>query len=369
MPRLTPADELFVHQIPEPLPNVVTFHDHWRESYFFVVHHPETPGDVVVLTMAHFPKREEMDSLQLGIVDGNFVFGRHVRPYDGDPHTTAVGPATIEIVEVGAYDGEQPAEVPLGAGLIPSKLDLRHLGFDQAADLQAGFSLRRRLAKQVGVARKLDLVRDFQPVAMLASVPFILVVHPSLPAKSVKELVALAKARPGQINYASTGSGSSPHLTAEMLKMQARIDVVHVPYKGTPLAVTDLLTGQVSFMFANALSVLPQVGAGRLRALGITSSKRSATTPQLPTMAESGLPGFESGTWYALLAPAGTPREVVARLAGEVARLTQNADLREKLAAQGAEALTMSPEETAAYIKGEIAKWGKVVRASGAKVE
>ena len=214
-----------------------------------------------------------------------------------------------------------------------------------------------------------DLVRDFQPVAMLASVPFILVVHPSLPAKDVKELVALAKSRPGQINYASTGSGSSPHLTAEMLKMQARIDVVHVPYKGTPLAVTDLLSGQVSFMFANALSVLPQVSAGRLRALAITSAKRSATTPQLPTMIESGLPGFESGTWYALLAPAGTPREVVARLSGEVARLTRNADLRDKLAAQGAEALTMTPEQTAAYIKGEIAKWGKVVRASGATVE
>jgi tripartite-type tricarboxylate transporter receptor subunit TctC len=214
-----------------------------------------------------------------------------------------------------------------------------------------------------------DLVRDFQPVAMLASVPFLLVVHPSLPAKNVKELVALAKSRPGQINYASTGSGSSPHLTAEMLKMETRIDVVHVPYKGTPLAVTDLLTGQVSFMFANALSVLPQVSAGRLRALGITSAKRSATTPQVPTMAESGMPGFESGTWYALLAPSGTPREVVTRLSGDVARLTQNADLREKLAAQGAEALTMTPEQTGAYIKREIAKWGKVVRASGATVE
>lgn len=214
-----------------------------------------------------------------------------------------------------------------------------------------------------------DLVRDFQPVAMLASVPFILVAHPSLPAKNVKELVALAKSRPGQINYASTGSGSSPHLTAEMLKMEAGIDVVHVPYKGTPLAVTDLLSGQVSFMFANALSVLPQVSAGRLRALAITSAKRSATTPQLPTMIESGLSGFESGTWYALLAPAGTPREVVARLSGELARVTRNADVREKLAAQGAEALTMTPEQTAAYIKREIAKWGKVVRASGATVE
>ena len=214
-----------------------------------------------------------------------------------------------------------------------------------------------------------DLARDFQAVAMLASVPFLLVVHPSVPARSVKELVAFARARPGQINYASTGNGSSPHLTAEMLKMQARIDVVHVPYKGTPQAVTDLLTGQVSFMFANALSVLPQVNAGRLRALAVTSAKRSAATPQLPTVAESGFPGFESGTWFSVLAPAGSPREAVARLSGEIGKLTQHADIREKLGAQGAEAVTATPEQTAAHIKSEIAKWGKVVRASGAKVE
>jgi len=214
-----------------------------------------------------------------------------------------------------------------------------------------------------------DLLRDFQAVSMLASVPFLLVVHPSLPVKNVKDLIALAKARPGQLNYASTGNGSSPHLTAEMLKMQARIDAVHVPYKGTPLAVTDLLTGQVSFMFANALSMLPHVNSGRLHALGVTSAKRNAATPQLPTMAESGLPGFESGTWYALLAPAGTPREVVARLSAEIGKLTQHPDIRKKLVAQGAEALTMTPGETAAYIKSEVAKWGKVVEASGAKVE
>ena len=213
-----------------------------------------------------------------------------------------------------------------------------------------------------------DLLRDFQAVSMLASVPFVLVVHPSLPVHNVKDLIALAKARPGQLNYASTGNGSSPHLTAEMLKMQARIDAVHVPYKGTPLAVTDLLTGQVSFMFANALSMLPHVNSGRLRALGVTSSKHNAATPQLPTLAESGLPGFESGTWYAVLTPAGTPREAVARLSAEIGKLTQHPDTREKLAAQGAEALTMTPGETAGYIRSEVAKWGKVVEASGARV-
>jgi len=214
-----------------------------------------------------------------------------------------------------------------------------------------------------------DLARDFQPVAMLASVPFVLVVHPSLPVKSVKEFIAFARSRPGQVNYASTGNGSSPHLTAEMLRMQARIDVVHVPYKGTPQAVTDLLTGQVSFMFANALSVLPQVNAGRLRALGVTSAKRSAASPQLPTVAESGLPGFESGTWFAVLAPAGAPREAVTRLGAEIAKLTQHPDIREKLSAQGAEAVTMTPEQTAAHLRSEVAKWGKVVQASGAKVD
>lgn len=214
-----------------------------------------------------------------------------------------------------------------------------------------------------------DLLRDFQPAAMMASVPFVLVVHPSMPVKNLKDLIALARSRPGQINFASTGNGSGPHLTAEMLKMQARIDVVHVPYKGTPLAITDLLGGQVSFMFANTLSVLPHVGAGRLRALAITSAKRNAATPQLPTMEESGLRGFESGTWFAVLAPAGTPREVVARLGAEIGKLTQDSDIRAKLAVQGAEALTMTPEQTAAHLRSEIAKWGKVVLASGARVE
>jgi tripartite-type tricarboxylate transporter receptor subunit TctC len=214
-----------------------------------------------------------------------------------------------------------------------------------------------------------DLVRDFQPVSMLASVPFVLVAHPSLPVKSVKELIAFARARPGQVNYASTGNGSSPHLTAEMLKMQARIDVVHIPYKGTPQAVVDLLTGQVSFMFANALSVLPHVTAGQLRALAVTSARRSPAAPQLATVAESGLPGFDSGTWFAVLAPAGVPQGTVTRLSAELVKLSQDSDIRQKLATQGAEGVTANPEQTAAHIKSEIAKWGKVVKASGAKVE
>ena len=213
-----------------------------------------------------------------------------------------------------------------------------------------------------------NLIRDFEPVAFMASVPFMLVVHPSLPVKTVKDLVALAKRQRGQLTYASTGSGSTPHLTAEILRGLAGIDLVHIPYKGTPPAVTDLLAGNVTMMFANSLSVLPHVQSGRLRALAVTSAKRASTTPDLPTVAET-YPGFESGTWFALFAPAGTPREVVMRLNAVTNKAVQMPDVREKFAAQGAETLQGTPEQVAAYTKGEVAKWAKVVKASGAKVE
>jgi tripartite-type tricarboxylate transporter receptor subunit TctC len=213
-----------------------------------------------------------------------------------------------------------------------------------------------------------NLIRDFEPVAFMASVPFILVVHPSLPVKNVKDLVALAKTKRGELTYASTGSGSTPHLTAEILRGLAGIDIVHVPYKGTPPAVTDLISGSVTFMFANSLSVLPHVQSNRLRALGVTSAKRSATTPALPTIAET-YPGFESATWFALFAPAGTPREIVTRLNAAVNKAVQMSDVREKFMAQGAETLSGTPEQVAAYVKSEVAKWAKVVKASGAKVE
>ena len=213
-----------------------------------------------------------------------------------------------------------------------------------------------------------DLLKDFEPVALMAGVPFMLVVHPSLPAKNVKDLVALAKAKPGQLTYGSTGNGSSPHLTTEMLKLQTGLDIVHVPYKGTPPAVTDLLSGNITFMFANSLSVLPHVQTNRLRALAVTSPKRSASTPNLPTVAES-FPGFESGTWFALLAPTGTPREVINRLNAAVSKVVQLPDVREKIVAQGGDPLAGTPQQVGAYIKSEVAKWGKVVRASGAKVE
>ena len=210
-----------------------------------------------------------------------------------------------------------------------------------------------------------DLLKDFEAVALVASVPAMLVVHPSLPARNLKEFVAIAKARPGQLTYASTGSGSSPHLIAEMLRMHSGISILHVPYKGTPQAVTDLIAGNVTFMFANALSVLPHVQSKRLRALAITSAKRNAVAPELPTVAET-YPGFESGTWYALAAPTGTSREIINRLNEAVTRVMQQPDVREKFMAQGAEVLSGSPQDAAAYFRAEVAKWGKVVKASGA---
>jgi tripartite-type tricarboxylate transporter receptor subunit TctC len=213
-----------------------------------------------------------------------------------------------------------------------------------------------------------NLIKDFEPIAFMASVPFMLVVHPSLPVKNVKDLVALARSKRGALTYASTGSGSTPHLTGEILRNLTGIDIVHVPYKGTPPAVTDLISGNVTFMFANSLSVLPHVQSGRLRALAVTSIKRTATTPALPTLAET-YPGFESATWFALFAPAGTPREIIMRLNAAVNKAVQMPDVREKFVAQGAETLSGSPEQVAAYVKSEVAKWAKVVKASGAKVE
>jgi tripartite-type tricarboxylate transporter receptor subunit TctC len=214
-----------------------------------------------------------------------------------------------------------------------------------------------------------NVERDFEPIGLMASAPFILVVHPSLPAKSVKEFVALAKSRPGQLSFASTGSGSTPHLSMEMLKAQAGINIVHVPYKGTPQAVLDLLSGQVQAMFANTLSVLPQVKAGRLRALAISSARRSAAVPQLPTVAESGMPGYESGTWFGLFAPAGTAHEIVNRLNGELVRIMATADMKAKLLDQGADPVTGTPEQFRAFVKNELAKWSKVVKTVGIKVE
>lgn len=213
-----------------------------------------------------------------------------------------------------------------------------------------------------------DLLKDFEPVALIGSVSTLLVVHPSLPTKTIRDFVGMAKTRRGELTYASTGAGSTPHLTAEMLRLQTGIQILHVPYKGTPPALNDLIAGNVSFMFANILSVLPHVNSSRLRALAITSTKRSAIVPSLPTVAET-YPGFESGSWYALFAPTGTPKDAVARVNEAVNRAMQAPEVRDKFIAQGAEPLTGTPQDAAAYTRAEVAKWAKVVKASGARVD
>ena len=211
--------------------------------------------------------------------------------------------------------------------------------------------------------------RDFIPVSLVASVPSVLVVHPSMPVKSVKDLIALAKAKPGEINYASTGNGTLPHLAAEFFKQQAKVNMVHIAYKGSAPATTDLLGGNVQVFFGNMLSVIEQVRAGRLRALAVTSLQRQAVAQDIPTMIESGFPGFEAGTWFGLLVPAGTPREVVGRLHADTAKAVRQPDVQKQLAGQGATTIGNTPEQFAAYIKSESAKWAKVLAASGVKAD
>ena len=221
------------------------------------------------------------------------------------------------------------------------------------------------------VYRKLgyEPLRDFAPVTMIASGPGLLVVHPSVPAKSVKELIALSKAKPGQLNYASAGNGTPPHLAAELFKSMAGIDIVHVPYKGNVPAFVDLISGAVSLSFPTITSGLPQVRAGKLRALGVTSRERSSVVPDVPTIAEAGLPGYESSTWYGMLAPAGTPRPIVMKLHGEMLEVLKLADIREKLSAQGLEPVGNTPADFASVISAELVKWRKVVAAAGMKAE
>jgi len=212
-------------------------------------------------------------------------------------------------------------------------------------------------------------LRDFAPIGLAATVTNILVVAPNLSVHSVAELIAYAKARPGKLNYASTGSGSAAHLTAEMFKLMTGTDIVHVPYKGAAPATTDLLAGQVGLMFATAPSVLQYVKAGTLRALAVTSAHRWSGLPDVPSMTEAGVPGFTSEAWFGLLAPAATPREVVERLNAALRTAAGAPDVRTKLAEQGFDTVTDTPEEFRSFIAAEIAKWADVIKRSGAHVD
>lgn len=214
-----------------------------------------------------------------------------------------------------------------------------------------------------------DAVKDFDAVSLIASAPLLVVVHPSLPVKSVKELVALARAKPGAINYASNGAGGSSHMAVELFNMMTATKMLHVPYKGLSPALTDLLAGEVQVMFSSAVAMLPQVKAGRLRAIAMTGDRRSPAIPDIPTVAEAGVPGYATGSWYGVVVPAGTPRYAIDRLSREIVTITKSPAVTNKLTAEAVIPVGSSPAEFAAYIKSEIARWGKVIKAAGIKLQ
>lgn len=214
-----------------------------------------------------------------------------------------------------------------------------------------------------------DPTRDFTAVTLIASAQYLLLVSPAVPAKTVGELIALAKAKPGQLNYASTGSGSLPHLSMELFKSMAGVNIVHVPYRGAGPALVDLLSGQVQVMALGMVSAQVQVKAGKLRAIAITSPKRSSLMPEVPTVSESGLPGFDVTGWYGVFVPRGTPAAIVTQLQTQIARILRMPDVGARLATEGADVGGNSPEEFAAFVKTEHAKWAKVVKISGARAD
>ena len=214
-----------------------------------------------------------------------------------------------------------------------------------------------------------DPVRDFAPVELLAQAPLVLVVHPSVPARDIAEFIAYARANPGRLNFASNGNGSSSQLAAVMFDTMAGVDMVHVPYKGLSPALADLLSGQVQLMFSSVVAILPHIKAGKLRGLATTGAKRLASLPELPTIAESGLPGYEASSWYGILAPAGTPRDIVARLNAELGKALDQPEVRASLIAEGAEPAGGSPEAFAAHIRSEMERLGKLIRDANIRLE
>ncbi len=214
-----------------------------------------------------------------------------------------------------------------------------------------------------------DPIKDLAPITLVGTVPNILIVNPALPANSVKELIALAAKSPGKISFASTGQGTSSHLSSELFKLMANVDITHIPYKGGPPAVADLIGGQVSMMFINMPTGIGHVKSGKARILAVSSLRRVSQLPEVPTVDQAGLKGYDTQAWSGLYAPAGTPPEVIAKLNAEVVKILKMPVVREQLAAQGAEPVGDSPEEFARFMRDEIAKWAKLIKISGAKVE
>ncbi len=273
----------------------------------------------------------------------------------GQKLTEALGQTTVVDNRAGA------------AGVIGTELAAR--AAPDGYTLLLGSAGPMTILPAMGAKLPYDPIKDFAPVTLVTSLPYVLVVHPSLPVRNVKELLALARAKPGQLNFGSPGNGTTTHLATELLKMLAKVDAVHIPYKGVAPAVTDLLAGQVQFMSGDLSTMMPLVKSGRLRALGVTSAKRSSVVPELPTIAESGVPGFEASGWFGILVPAATPQEIVTRLNGAIVKGIATADTREKLASLGGDVVGGTPAEFAAYMREELAKWSKVIKTIGLKPE
>jgi tripartite-type tricarboxylate transporter receptor subunit TctC len=236
-----------------------------------------------------------------------------------------------------------------------------------------GYTLLMSYTTEIAIAPTLypkvpyDPMRDLAPVALAAVTPMILVAHPALPAKNIKELIALARSKPAQLPYASAGNGSPAHLAVELLQKIAKVQMTHVPYKGGGQALTDTIAGHVAMFFSSMPSAMPHVSAGRLRAIAVSTAKRSPAAPEVPSVAESGVPNFDILTWNALFAPAATPRDIVTKLNAEVLRALRAPDMKERLSREGAEVLPLSPDQFRSFVQGEIAKFAKIIKESGAR--
>lgn len=214
-----------------------------------------------------------------------------------------------------------------------------------------------------------DTLRDFAPISLISIGPFVLITHPSLPAKTVKELIALAKAQPGMLNYASAGNGVANHLAMELFKQMTGVDIVHVPYKGAPQAVTDVLAGNMNMMFNSIAPIIAHIKAGRVRVLGVASAKRTAQLPDVPTISEAGVPGFEAVNWFGMFVPAKTPQRIIARVNEAVVKVVRSPEIRSQFAALGADTVGSSPEEFAAFVRRDMDQYAKIVKLSGAKLD
>lgn len=214
-----------------------------------------------------------------------------------------------------------------------------------------------------------NFVKDFDPVTLVATTPLVLVANTKFPGNSVKDVISFAKSKPGELNFSSGGTGTSNHLAGEMLKSMTGINMVHVPYKGTPAAYNDLLAGQVSLMFDNIVAVMPHIKSGNLKPIAVTSAKRVPSLPEVPTVSESGVPGFDAVSWIGAMVPAGTPKDITAKINADMVKVLNMPDVKEKLAASGAELKPSTPEQLAEHIRIEIDKWGKAVKSSGAQAE